>query len=220
MTQGTWTPPSLIDSLQAALRGKILTGEIPGGTRLTEMDVASQYSVSRPSAKAAVERLVHDGLLQRSTNKTARVPILGLDDIRDLYYARGMLEREVMAELARHKHVPHSATTSLDQLRSLVDAPDLPAVVEADIAFHRALVNALQSRRMTRLYESLAGEVHLCMAQVQAHHLVHPSHIVEEHEAILDAIAAGDVERAVREITEHLDRASKVLTGHLAEQPT
>jgi hypothetical protein len=44
--------------------------------------------MARPTAKAALERLVYEGILRRATNKTARVPLMDADDIRDLYYSR------------------------------------------------------------------------------------------------------------------------------------
>ena len=54
------------------------------GELVTERGLAEWFSVARPTAKAAVERLVHDGLLQRSENTTARVQVLGVEDVRDL----------------------------------------------------------------------------------------------------------------------------------------
>jgi DNA-binding GntR family transcriptional regulator len=208
---------SLVEALHAAIRDAILTGGTAGGTPLTEMDIADEYSVSRPTAKAAMERLVHEGLLRRSSNKTARVPILNIDDVRDLYYSRGFLEREVMMALARKRSVPEEARRSLDALRELLDDAPITEIVGVDIAFHRALVSELGSARLSRLYNSLAGEMHLCMAQVQAHHLLLPSRIAEEHAGILAAIAKGDETRAVARITAHLDRASTRLIGYLNE---
>jgi len=183
--------------------------------RLTEMDLAGQYSVARPTAKSAVERLVHDGLLRRSSKKTARVPLLTADDIRDLYFSRAFLEREVMATLAARRFVPTAARQYVEALRDAAQKPVIAEVVRIDTSFHRALLDALHSVRLNRLYESLMGEVHLCMAQVQAAHLLSPVRIAEEHAAILDAIEAGDPERATKELTDHLDRACARLTGHI-----
>jgi DNA-binding GntR family transcriptional regulator len=207
--------PSLVDALYSAIRERILTGELPGGAPLTEMDLATHYSVARPTAKAAMERLVYDGLLRRASNKTARVPVLDSDDIRDLYYSRAFLEREVMIELATKRLVPEPARRSLQALRDVGPDPVVTEVVEVDIAFHRAMVEAVGSPRLNRLYSSLMGEVHLCMAQVQAHHLLSPIRIADEHSEIVAAIEAGDVARAAAEVTGHLDRACVRLIGHV-----
>lgn len=183
---------------------------------MTEKDVAGWFTVARPTAKAAVERLVHEGLLHRQTNKTARVPVLRPDDIRDLYYSRGFLERQVMVELARQRLVPDEARTALRQFDAATDEGTTSKFVEHDIAFHRALVDALKSPRLTRLYGALMGEVHLCMAQVQHHRLLEPATIAAEHAAIVTAITAGDEARAVAELDAHLRHAQDRLTEFFA----
>lgn len=210
--------PSLVDAMYSAIREQILTGEIGAGEPLTENDIAARYSVARPTAKAALERLVHEGLLTRATNKTARVPVLSVADVRDLYFSRGFLEREVMAALCVRRSVPAEAVTSLQELLDLDTVNDMTHVVNVvniDISFHRALVESLNSPRLSRLYTSLMGEVHLCMAQVQANHLLEPKRIAGEHAAIVAAIEAGDEKRAVAEMNDHLERACVRLVGHL-----
>lgn len=56
---------SLIDALSESLRERILTEDLRGGTQLTEGQVARAYQVARPTARAAIERLLHQGLLRR-----------------------------------------------------------------------------------------------------------------------------------------------------------
>ncbi|MGO4750780.1 GntR family transcriptional regulator, partial [Streptomyces sp. 2MCAF27] len=96
---------SLIDALVVELREQILDGRIVGGTALTETEVAKQYEVARPTAKAAIERLTAEGLLRRDAHKSARVPVFDADDIADLYFTRACVERQVMRELARRRSV-------------------------------------------------------------------------------------------------------------------
>ena len=103
--QNELSVPSLVDVLHAAIRDRILKGDIEPGASVTEMSIATQYSVARPTAKAAMERLVVDGLLRRSTNKTARVPLLDTEDVRDLYFSRELIERSVVERLATRRPV-------------------------------------------------------------------------------------------------------------------
>jgi len=212
--------PSLVDALHSAIRERILSGELPPGSPLTEIDLATHYSVARPTAKAAVERLVHDGLLRRSSNKTARVPVLNVDDIEDLYYTRELLEREVVVGLTKRKMVPEDARIFIKDLRAVGPDPVVTKVVGPDIKFHLSLVNAIGSPRLMRLYRSIMGELHLCMAQVQTNHLLSPKDIADEHVAIVEAIEAGDRRRAVHEMKEHLDRARVLLVRDMESQGT
>lgn len=209
--------PSLVDALYVALRERILTAEIPAGVPLTEMVIASSYAVARPTAKAAMERLVHEGLLHRATNKSARVPLLGKGAIEDLFFTRAMLERSVVAACAERALVPTIAHSSIERLFAIGRRFDPPEVVRHDTAFHKSLVDALGSPRLSRVYESIIGEVHLCMGQVQVHRLLRPETIAREHQAVLEAIAAGDSQKAVRAIDRHLNQARSRLVAHIEE---
>ena len=146
------------------------------GYGCTEISVANEFSVARTTAKAAVERLVHDGLLRRAANKSARVPVLGFDEVRDVYFSRGLLEATVMQRLAIDGMVPQDAKSALRRFDAAVELDDQAEVVEADIAFHRSLVDSLGSERFSRVYQSLMGEAQLCMAQVQYLSLLNPRH--------------------------------------------
>jgi DNA-binding GntR family transcriptional regulator len=213
-TRTTLQVPSLVDALYAEIRERILTGAVPAGTPVTEMDLATQYSVARPTAKASMERLVLEGLLHRGSHKTARVPVLGAGDLRDLYHTRGLLEREVVMELAAQGLVPEQARKSLASLRDS-SSPSLTEVVNLDMAFHTELVSAIGSPRLNRLYRFLAGEVRLSMAQLQANHLLSASRIASEHAAILECIERGDVDAAVASVTRHIEQASARLIAHV-----
>lgn len=203
---------SLVDALRDALQRAILTGEYPPGAPLTEEAVAQQYEIARPTAKAAIEQLVRSGILRRTHNKTARVPLLDAEDIRDLYWTRGIVERSVAVALAEREADLTGVARSIDRLRQ---AEGVMEVVDADIEFHRILVSRLDSMRMTRLHEAIIGEAHLCMAQVQVHHLLHQEVIADEHTAILDAILARDTALADSLMERHLAEACDRLIAHL-----
>lgn len=207
---------SLVDALYVAVRNRVLAGELVGGEPVTEKNLSTQYDVARPTAKAVIERLTHEGLLVRGAHKTARVRIMAVDDIRDLYYSRGFLEREAVQALARERNVPAQALAAIDEMKDALSQHSVMDVVTTDIAFHRALLETLGSRRVMRMYLSLMGEVQLCMAQVQTNRLLRAAVILDEHNGILEAVAEGDDERAAQNMSAHLNRACNELTTHLA----
>jgi DNA-binding GntR family transcriptional regulator len=209
--------PSLVDILYGAVRARILTGELAAGTPLTEKEVATNYDVARPTAKAALERLIYDGLLRRTTNKTARVPSLDANDIADLYYSRGFLEREVMRALAARGVVPAEARSAMREMHQAIKNRSLSSLVEADVAFHCALVDSLGSPRLTQMYLSVMGETQLCMAQIQSPQLLHAGVIEGQHERLLKAIEAGNGAAAAQEITEQLEIGCDELLSHLGQ---
>lgn len=192
-----------------------MTEEIPPGVQVTESLVASRFGIARPTARAAIDRLVQEGLFRRSAHTSARVPQMTADDINDLYFTRACIDREVARALAARKTVPPEAHAALvDLLAATADSPLLD-VVAADVGFHRALAYGVGSPRLTSIYTSLIGEVQLCMAQVQSKRLLTPRSIYDEHVTIVSEIAAGNPAAAADIVTEHLEHARVALLKNL-----
>jgi DNA-binding GntR family transcriptional regulator len=200
------------------MQGQILKGSMPAGTALPELSVAQMFDVARPTAKAAIEQLVHLGLLRRSRNKTASVPLLSAADVADLYLSRAVVENAVVCLLAERRDVPSGAVEALERFRAVIGHSDKVAeLVESDIDFHRALAAAAGRPRLRRLHDLVIGEAHLCMAQVQVRHLLHPQVIADEHARILAMIAARDADQARCEMDAHISRARNSLVAHLQQ---
>ena len=192
---------------------------MPPGSTVTEKAVADRFGVARPTAKAALERLVAEGLLRRSTHKTARVPQLDRDDIVDLYANRAVVEEAALRLLAAASRPPADAIAAQRVLVAAAAGPSESAVdtgplARADIAFHRALVEAQPSPRLARLHSLLMGEIELCTGQVLAHRLLALDDVIAQHQGILDAVADGDADRAGRLTRAHIEGARDRLLGY------
>lgn len=209
---------SVVDAVAGELREQILDGALSPDTALTEADVASRFDVARPTAKAAIEKLVAESLLVRGSHKTARVRRLGPEDVRDIYRTRTYLESSVLRRLAVSGLVPADAVEANDRIRALVDDSAME-VVQPDMAFHTALVDAVGSERMSRIYRTLTSEVTLCMAQVQGRNLLSTHLIAGEHHRILALIRDGDGPGAAELLETHLSRARERLVRELGGTP-
>ena len=206
---------SIIDAVEQSLRDQILDQGIPVGAAVRETDVARTFEIARPTAKAAIERLVAARLLRRDAHKSARVPSLSADDVRDLYLTRSLIESGMCRRLAEKSHVPSEATAAIDDMRALLPDATPRQFVEPDIRFHRAIADQAGGTRLRRIHVALMEEMHLCMARAQAHHLVSPAVILTEHEEIADAIAGGNADTAADLLHEHLERACEALVEYL-----
>ena len=195
------------------VRRRILAGELTPGTRLAELELATRYAVSRPTARAAIASLVETRLLERAPHSAARVASLGADDIRDVYRTREVIESGAIAQLAASRLVPSAAVAAEREIDALTDAS--PAdIVDPDMRFHQALVAAIGSPRIQRAYDELADEMRLCMTHVQRAALLPTALIAAEHAEILARIAAGDADGAVSAVRGHLARACDRLVAH------
>jgi DNA-binding GntR family transcriptional regulator len=202
---------TVVDGLATSLRQRILSGELKPGVPLSEVEVSQEYGIARPTVRAAVQRLIHEGLLVRQPNRSPVVPIFTPDDVRDIYFARKPLEREVLRVLAERGEAPPGAAAQVAALRALAEDADWSKVVEADLQFHLALLDAVGSPRLKRLFGLLDGEIRLCITQSQPYE--DPFELAEEHQRLLDAIGAGDTKRAIALMDRHLDGTVVTLAG-------
>lgn len=199
---------SVVDALASSLRTRVLNGQIDAGVGLTETDVAGEYEVSRPTAKTAINQLVQEGLLRREAHKSAHVPSLSRADIEDLFLVRMPLELEVV-KLIAGQPVPQSAADAVRDLAQVATDAGHSEFVEADLRFHRELVRAVKSPRLTRMYQALSGEIHLSM--VQSRYALGRDRIVAEHGEVLAALTAGDGALAESLMRAHLEGARDAL---------
>jgi DNA-binding GntR family transcriptional regulator len=200
----------VVDAVAIALRHAILEGELGAGLAVTEAAVSERFDVARPSAKAAIEKLIADGLLVRSAHRSARVRSLDADAVLDVYATRGRIEGAALRELAAMHVVPETARAAQHEIAAHLGGSSVD-IVDPDMRFHSALVDAVGSERTSRAYAALVDEVRLCMAQVQGRRLVSVDAILDEHERILTHLAAGDAAEAVAELEGHLGRAGRRL---------
>jgi DNA-binding GntR family transcriptional regulator len=196
--------PSTAEALASELRRQILSGAVAPGTRLREVEMAEAFGVSRQSLRAALAELVHEGLLRRAPHRGVWVPALTADELRDVFYLRAVIEAEAAARLAREPARAESVRQVLQRLAELPEDVSWGATQEAHLAFHRALVDAVGSPRLSRAYRQLWSEASLGLVASRDHPSAAPRGQSEAHVALLEAILAGPPEAAARQAREHL----------------
>ncbi|MBB2749093.1 UNVERIFIED_ORG: DNA-binding GntR family transcriptional regulator [Microbispora rosea subsp. rosea] len=197
----TLRPVSTVEALAAALRERVLSGDIEPGAALPEQELSARYGVARPTVREALALLVHEGLLRRERNRSAYVPVITPADLADLMYVRAPLE-ELMAQAVAGRRVT-AAEEALDRLSGLPPGAPWAAVVAEHMALHEALVAAAGSPRLERLYATLAAETRLGLVGLR-HAYEDPHELAAEHAALLRVIAEGPADAAVEAVREHL----------------
>jgi DNA-binding GntR family transcriptional regulator len=197
---------STVDALTAALRTRILDGELAAGERLRELELAESYGVARHSLRAALRALAAEGLVAIEPNRGASVARLTAADAPALFELRAALEVEA-ARLALERgdgRLPKPVRDAVRLMAAVCEQPDPPwsDVVEAHDAVHHALVAAARSPRILRAYEALAGELRLFVIQIRPSWSL--ERMAEHHERLL-----ADLEReGVAALRRHLDEGA------------
>ncbi|GAA2134641.1 GntR family transcriptional regulator [Nocardioides bigeumensis] len=196
------------------LREGILDGTFPPRTQLSEVALAQQLSVSRGPIREAMQRLLQEGLLRGERNRGVFVVDLGASDVRDIYLARGAVERTAAAIVAEHGTEADFAAiqAKVDDLAAAVD-DNWVELTRLDLQFHLALVAAAGSARLDRMFRTLMAESQLCIARLEPFYAGR-GEVVREHQAILDALRIKDLAAADRLVAEHMEiSATRLASG-------
>lgn len=183
---------STVDAIAAALRTRIMDGDLAAGERLRELELADAYGVARHSLRSALRDLAAEGLVTIEPNRGARVAQLTADDLGALFELRTALELEA-ARLALERHggrLPKPVHDAVRLMAAVCAQPHPPwsAVVDAHDHVHGAIVAAARSPRIERAYASLTGELRLFVIQLKPSWSL--DRMAEHHERLL-----ADLER-------------------------
>ena len=211
MTGLAITPISTTEAVVVSLRDKILDGAIEPGQPIPEAELTREFGVARPTVRAAIQTLCHEGLLVRERNRSAFVPRLTHADVRDLFAVRIPIECLIVRGVLERATPLGEVHTAIGRLSELTPHSHWSEVVDADLGFHHALARAVGSPRLERLYLSMSGEIRLCISQLRPS-WQSPMHMSDEHRELLAIIESGDVQAAEARMREHLQRAVRDLT--------
>ena len=181
---------STVDAVAAALRTRILDGELGPGERLREAELTTAYGVARHSLRAALRALAAEGLVVIEPNRGATVARLTPDGAGPLFELRTALELEA-AHLALERNdgrLPKPVRDAVRLLDAVCSQPDPPwsAVVDAHGAVHGAIVAAARSPRLERAHAGLAGELRLFVIQIKPSWTL--DRMAEHHDRLLEEL--------------------------------
>jgi DNA-binding GntR family transcriptional regulator len=203
---------SRVAGLEEALARQILDGHFRPGEHLGEISLAVEYHVGRNTLRAALDGVARRGLAVKVPNCGVFVRILTARDLGEVYELRTAIEVQASRTLAARGVVPEAAQRAFAHHRGLGERSPQRAVVEADLAFHRAVVAGTGNARLIQAYEALEGEILLCLTQLVRGY-AGVGQLAGEHGELLAAIERADPDSAERFIRHHLEGATAWLVG-------
>lgn len=202
---------SLVSLAAREIRKLIVSGELVPGDKLNEPPLAEKLGISRPPLREALRTLESEGLLEQSPRRGYRVVSMTDTDIDEIYSLRRALEMFALDRLLARKDP--GAYSSLDPIMKAMRAAarrgDRPAVVQANIDFHTALVDAAGHRRLSDTYRSLMVQMQVSMAANVLNEERSKGDLskgCDRHAELLECLRSGDADRIRREFEEHGER--------------
>jgi DNA-binding GntR family transcriptional regulator len=205
----------LSEEVYQVLRGAILGGRVPAGTRIVEADVARQMGISRSPVREAVRKLEHEGLVEYAPRRGTIVVGLSRDDLTDAYQFRAHLEAYGARLAARHASEDRlrEMLESIERMRECAVARDLDGLVVADVEFHHAMCRSSGSRLLLQAWETLNPARWTMISSLRVSKLS-LEQIAERHWPILAAVESRKPETAEAIVRAHiLELGEEVLAG-------
>src|SRR5262245_51249465 len=194
-----------------ALRDAIIEQALAPGAKLPEDAIGERFGASRTIVRSALGRLAAEGLVELRRNRGAAVATPAWEEARDTFDVRLGLERLVVARLAG-RLTPDEIKT----LEAHVDEEekargrDEPLSIRLATEFHVLLAKMTGSPVLARYVSELSSRCGLILALYSRPHSSDCA--VNEHRQVIEALAAGDAQRASALMDEHLEAvASRAL---------
>jgi DNA-binding GntR family transcriptional regulator len=204
--------PDLADRVYRALLDAISAGTLAPGQRIKQEELAERLAVSRQPVLQALRLLKRDGFVQdaplagSSGGRSRGLQVAPVDPswIAQLYDVRSALDALAARRAAERQAVIDASL--IERGRQAVRDRNIPAMIDADFAFHQAV------------YEASGNPLIAQSAQVQWQHIrramgeslrLNPLHdaVWDEHEAIAQAISRGNARSAEAVMRRHCEQA-------------
>jgi DNA-binding GntR family transcriptional regulator len=210
-------PPTAQEAVLAEIRRAIVSGELEPGQPIRQSVLAERLGVSRVPVREALKILQGEGQVEYQPHHGYVVTRLDLDDLREVYRIRQLLETE-----AARISVPAFTGADLMALSDAArdvdlagDVEDYVAMSDANRRFHFLLVEGAGMDRLSHLVHILwdATDVYRSFYYTDASNR---SRVRAEHAAIVKAAAAHDMEGVIQLLDDHrqhaIDRIADAMT--------
>ncbi len=205
--------PDLVDQVYRSLLDAISEGSLAPGARIMQEDIAEQLAVSRQPVLQALRLLKKDGFVLDAPGRGVLVAPLDVAWLVQIYQVRSALDALAarLAARARYQMDPRL----ISQGRAAARSNDVKAMMAADAQFHAAIYAASGNPLIAQSAQLHWHHIRRAMGAVLQLSTMRES-IWDEHEAIAQAIGAGDEDAAETLIRRHGEDASHNLASLLS----
>lgn len=200
------------------LRNAIVHGEFEPGERLMEVTLAKRLGVSRTPVREAMRMLELEGLVVMIPRRGAEVARITAKDLSDALEIRVALE-DLAAGLACRR-IDDDGRARLrqvcDDFKRAVNSKVIPEIVDADVAFHNAIMDVTNNQRLINMAQSLREQVYRYRVEY-VKDLSYHDKLVAEHEALMNAILDGDVDKAKEITRKHIYDQEQIVIANVTK---
>ncbi|WP_327313735.1 GntR family transcriptional regulator [Streptomyces sp. NBC_01235] len=194
---------STAERVSDILRSRIAEGYFTPGTRLSEDSIGGALGVSRNTLREAFRLLTHERLLVHELNRGVFVRVVTIEDVKDIYRTRTLVECAVVRGLGEPPYALDGLRASVTEGQVAAVDNDWKGLGTANFHFHRELVALAGSARTDELMRSVFAELRLAFHLVGEPRRLHEPYL-QRNRQILQALEAGDKQTAEKLLEAYL----------------
>lgn len=201
-----------------SLREAIRNGILKPGERIMEIQLAEELGVSRTPVREAIRKLELEGYVVMMPRRGTYVANMSIRDINEIFEIRTALE-----SLSNGLAAEHITDEELEHLQRLlviiggyIKEGNMEKIVETDIEFHDLMYHAARNQRLVGIISNLRDQ----LTRFRTLSMSYPGRLeatLEEHKAIVEAIANGDRKGARKAAEKHMENSEKTLLQAMDE---
>ncbi len=185
------------------LKAGILELRFPPGSSLSDRMISQQAGVSRTPVREALKRLAQEGWIVWQERKRAMVKPLVMEDVREIFFLREMIEPSAVAavfEMGESRHLAGRLSLVSDSMKQSMDQPVV--FMKEDMVFHSTIIRFLGNKRLEEIWNKIADES-TRIALYALYEKRKPQDVVQEHEEFVEALWSRDLPLSLERLRRH-----------------
>jgi DNA-binding GntR family transcriptional regulator len=212
---------TLADGLRGKLVNAIIEGELPQGSKISEVELARRYGVSRGPLREAIRDLEGMRLVERRPHAGVSVISLGLEALMEIYTIResleGMAARLAATEMSDEEIADLKTLLGVHEAKVKDSDGRVYCHQQGDLDFHLQVIKGSHNVRLLRLMRDELYQPIMMYRRQSSRQPFRPARALEEHKRICDAIESRDPELAELLMRRHIQGSKEALKQSIEE---
>lgn len=210
-------PMVMVDVISDSIKKDIVYGRIKHGSSLSTRKISEDLNVSRTPVREAIRKLEAEGLVKLLPRRGFVVREYGIDEIREIYHVRKLLESEAIAMACKninHETIEHIENLSMDLNEELKKEPrDVFRIQGLNKLFHFSIYCISSNKTLCNIidnlwYKSFGLLITIFSAPNRR------EEIPIEHKLIIDALKTKEKHKAIQALRNHMKETESILISY------
>lgn len=211
--------PKLVEQVHDAIVSEIASGKLKPGERVIQEQLAQELGVSRQPVQQALLLLRKQGVLRDAPGRGLIVASLDVDQVANMYDIRAVMEGLAFRKAAERnaERARKQGPALIQSGRKAVAAGSVAAMIGADLKFHDFIYSLSENPLIAPAMDAQWTYTQRVMGEVLMRD-ERPRDIWDQHEALLDAVMAGDGATAEALARQHITQAAAAMIDRLRSE--